>query len=316
MTRLRWFALLLVLVFGAVRRPAETAIAASLKKEHFRESNQLPDGPMREKLGQLGAAAALGGFRSFLATLYELRAITAYYDDVDYQSVELNYHMATQLQPREPGYWDSAAWMLATNARRYYLTYDVEHTEVETRALARKSVRRGKKFLDDGIHYNPEDYVLNRALGNHYVNREEAFCEAAEAFGRAATLMEEPNASTRHHAIYLALCSGREREAYGKLRLIAERIQAGKSPIPSHLMPGSVVLHLRYLEGVLGIPEGQRFRSNFDFQALYDRLRARWQPGMTKQFSRLHRLRLYRLEEILQIPVDQRISGRELLRHP
>ena len=77
MTSTRWLAVLLLIVFGAVRMPFEQRIEAGLKAAHFREGVTVPDDSMREQLGQLGAAAALGGFRSFLATMFELPATTA-----------------------------------------------------------------------------------------------------------------------------------------------------------------------------------------------------------------------------------------------
>lgn len=311
MTILRGSAVVcLLLGFGVVRQSVEERIEASLQANHFHEDNIMLDGPMREQLGQLGAAAALGGFRSFLATIYELRAVTAYFE-VDYDAVESNYHLATQLQPREPGYWNIAAWMLDTNARRYYLSFDLKHSEKEREILARLSVERGKQFLEDGLRYNPEDELLHRSLGNHYAHRRGDFCRAAEAFGRAAEIAGEAGIAARHHALYLALCPDHEREAYAKLRVIAERIREGKAAIPSDLLPASLLLHLRYLEGVLDIPDHQRFPATFDFEALYNRLRAPWRPGM--RYSALHHERLRRLEEILEIPHAQRIPSDEAL---
>lgn len=317
MTRLRWMAVLLLLGFGAIRQHWEDRIAESLTRQHFLEEDALPQGSLREQLGQLGAAAALGGFRSFLATLSELRGITAY-TDVDYSAVESHYHLATQLQPREPGYWNTAAWMMDANARRYYLTFALERTEEERAVLAGLSVERGKRFLDDGVEYNPEDFDLQQALGNHLALRREDFCGAAEAFARAATLLEGPTAAERHHAIYLAQCPGREEEAYGKLRRISEAIQRGESPIPRGMMPISLVLHMRYLERILGMPEEMRYPTQFDFSALYRRLRTRLPRGPRglelREVPGVHRIRLQRLEEILEIPRVQRIPFQEKLR--
>lgn len=305
----RWYcgAVFVLLVFGAIRQPLERGLAAELKAGGFHE-DRMPDGAMRAQLGQLGAAAALGGFRSFLATLYELRAVTAY-SNSDYVSVETNYHLATQLQPKESGYWEMAAWMLDTNARRHYLTFDRENSPAERQVLARLGVRRGRKFLDDGLSHNPDDYRLHRALGNHLVQREGNFCQAAEAFEKAAALVQESSAAWRHHVVNLALCSGKEREAYAKMRALGDKIMAGESVIPPSMLPASIPLYLRYLEGELGIPEAQRFQGGFDFMGLYRRLRARWRPGdYWENYTKLHRIRLHRLEEVLGIPEDQRIS--------
>ncbi len=318
MTGWRCLAILWLAVFGALRQPLERAIGESLEERHFREANVLAEGSVREQLGQLGMAAALGGFRSFLATLYELRAFTAYYEDLDYESVESNYHIATQLQPREAGYWNMAAWMMGSNARRYYLTLDLEHSEAERAVLARLSERRGKRFLDDGLTYNPDDITLIQALGNHLALRQEDYCAAAEAFARAADLIDGPSQAARHHAIYLAHCAGREREAYLRLRTLTEAIERGESPVPGEWMPISLILHMRYLEGVLGIPEADGFPTRFDFAAFYRRLRSRLprgrEGGEFDEVTAIHRIRLQRLEEILEIPRGQRIPFQERLR--
>ena len=282
--------------------PIERSIASDLKENRFREGSQLPDGPMREKLGQLGAAAALGGFRSFLATMYELRAITAF-SEVDYDEVESSYQLATQLQPREPGYWEMAGYMMDTNARRYYLSFDLKHSPEERGALADRSVERGKKFLDDGLRYNSEDYALHRSLANHYAHRQQDLCAAADAFDRAAAVVDGQSLAERHHAIFLAHCPGKEQEAYIKLRAIAEEI-------PDGIMPGAYVLHLRYLERFLKIPEVDRFQSSYDLRKLYDRLLPTFKRG--ESYPKLHMMRLERLQEVLDIPERQRIHFRSL----
>ena len=118
MTSKRWLAVLLLVVFGAARLPFEQTLETSLRAAHFREGADIPNDSMREKLGQLGAAAALGGFRSFLATMFELQATTAYMNE-DFDSVARHYHLSTQLQPRETGYWEMAGWMIGFNASSY-----------------------------------------------------------------------------------------------------------------------------------------------------------------------------------------------------
>ena len=317
MRGLRWIAVVLVIAFGIVRVPFEQSIASELKANRFREGEQLPDGPMREKLGQLGAAAALGGFRSFLATIYELRAITAH-SEVDYDSVESNYQLTTQLQPREPGYWGVAGWMMDSNARRYYLEFDRSHSLEERAALVKRSVERGRQFFIDGLRYNPEDYALNRSLANHYAHRQGDFCSAAEAFARAASLAKGTNLAARHHAIFLAHCPGKEREAYTKLRAIAEQI-------PEGIMPGAYILHMRYLEGVLKISGADRFRSSYDLRKLYERLLPACRETVAlylnaldhgerllEPYPKLSMIRMQRLEEILNIPIADRVPFNRL----
>ncbi len=309
MTKARWIACAVLVAFGVIRIPIEDRLAADLKAHQFHEMT-IPDGSMREQLGQLGAAAALGGFRSFLATMFELNAIAAYRES-DYANVETRYQLVTQLQPSESGYWETAAWMMDSNARRFYLGMD---NEVDVKAqgkrglLAQRAVERGRRFLDDGLRYHPGDYKLQIALGNHLVERQRPadFCGAAEAFAKAIEARDDATLPTRHHALNLALCPGHEREAYVKLRAIAERLVRGDYPIPLDQIPASLILHMRYLEEYLKIAEDDRFPINLDvLRRLYARLRPGFDPATNTDERHAHVLR--RLEDVLAIPEGDRI---------
>ncbi len=260
-------ALGVLLVFGLVRLPVERSIEQDLRDRGFRAGMVLPDQASRDQLGQAGVAAMLGGFRSFLATAFELRAITSWYD-ADYESVEVFYNMATQLQPREPGYWEMAAWMMESNAASHYSQAVFGESRLERRRRLEKvplARARGKKFLENGLVFNPEDYVLNRAFAIYFGRREQNFCEAAEYYKRAAAAQSGFTSEHRQAAYAMSLCPGKEAEAYQLLRDIHNRTLSLYGYLPE-----SFVVNCRYLEGFLEIPEADRLPFEFDFKAFYE----------------------------------------------
>lgn len=315
MTPKRWLAVLLLFIFGAARMPFEQHIEAGLKTAYFREGVTVPDDSMREQLGQLGAAAALGGFRSFLATMFELQATTAYANQ-DYEKVSKHYHLATQLHPREAGYWEMAGWMLGFNAVSYYLGEETEGKySPEMRVnLARKSVDEALTFLENGLRYVPNDYGINRNLGNLLVRKKGDFCAAAKAFGRAADSIEGTSSAQRHHAYNLAYCPGREEEAYAKLSALGDYFKSGPNPIPDKRIPPAFLLHIRYFEKLFSIPPADRFKSPLDLGALYGKLRRKFQVG--QQYEKRHVFNLQRLEDVLDIAKSDRIPFGKGLRPP
>jgi tetratricopeptide (TPR) repeat protein len=314
MTSKRWLAVLLLIVFGAVRMPFEQRIEAGLKAAHFREGVTVPDDSMREQLGQLGAAAALGGFRSFLATMFELQATTAYANK-DYEKVSKHYHLATQLHPREAGYWEMAGWMMGFNAVAYYLGEETEgkYSTAMRVNLARKSVDEALRFLENGLRYVPNDYGINRNLGNLLVRKKGDFCGAAEAFGRAADSMDGPSLAQRHHVYNLAYCPGREEEAYSKLKALGKFFKGGPNPLPDERIPPAFLFHIRYFEKLFDIPAEDRFKSLLDLGALYEKLRRNFKVG--QQYEKRHVLNMQRLEDVLDISKSDRIPfGKKSLR--
>lgn len=315
MTPKRWLAVLLLVVFGAVRMPFEAHLEAGIKAAHFRQGMEIPTDSMREQLGQLGAAAALGGFRSFLATMFELQATTAYTNQ-KFLDVSKHYHLATQLQPREAGYWEMAGWMLGFNAASYYLSEpSLDLTDEMRVKYARDSVLEGQAFLENGLRYKPGDYGINRNLGNLLVRKRGDFCGAAEAFGRAADSAEGVTLAKRHHAYNLAYCDEKEEEAYLKLKEIADFLKGGEHPVPDERIPVSLMLHLRYFEKLLEIPESEHFPNPIDLRVHYDRLRKNFKPGYP--YEKLHVFRMQRFEDVLDIVKSERIPfGKPLREEP
>ena len=67
-------AVALIAAFGWVRMPVEQRLEESLREAHFRAPAL--DITMRERLGQSTYVAAMGGFRSLIATWQAIQAFT------------------------------------------------------------------------------------------------------------------------------------------------------------------------------------------------------------------------------------------------
>ena len=100
-------ALALIAVAGAVRMPLEQSMEEELRGRGFREWS--PDISAREQMTQAGFVGALGGFRSLVASVYDLKSHIAR-TDKDWGKVESYRKVTTSLQPRFWKHWDMAAW--------------------------------------------------------------------------------------------------------------------------------------------------------------------------------------------------------------
>ena len=103
----------LLLVFGAVRLPLETALTEQHRRASFPQTGLGLD--LREQIGQLGFLAALSGFRSLVADVVFIQAHVAW-ERTEWGRVLLLFREATTLQPRSILFWDMAAWHMAWNA--------------------------------------------------------------------------------------------------------------------------------------------------------------------------------------------------------
>jgi len=75
-------------------------------------NSKLIQPPLREgtslQLGQTGAAVALGGLRSLVASIWNFRAFL-YFEELNWIKVEEAYEIATTLQPQTTYYWETGA---------------------------------------------------------------------------------------------------------------------------------------------------------------------------------------------------------------
>src|SRR5436190_2097928 len=245
---IRFISVVIILfVFGAIKLPAERAIFAQHRQEHFRSVEFNLD--LREKLGQLGFIAALSGFRSVVGDGLFIHAHVAW-EHTEWSRVLLLFRHITTLQPRLILFWDMAAWHMAWNASVAAMN-DRAQPRLALRVKAqREYFALGKDFLERGIKNNPDRPQLYEALARLYKEKYKDHEHASEFFARAAPLPGAPSYDRRFSAYELSYCDGREREAYERLRELYDEGEKERLP--------TLITGLKFLDDKLGIPQDQR----------------------------------------------------------
>ena len=238
---------LLLLGFGALRLPIESALTEQHRIAYFHQA-KLSLG-LREEIGQLSFLAALSGFRSLVADFIFIQAHVAW-ERTQWHRVLLLFREATTLQPRSLMLWDMAAWHMAWNASVAAFN---DHSQPNA-ALRRKAQRDyfalGKDFLVRGIKNNPDRPQLYESLARLYREKYQDHAAASSYFARAASFPGAPEYDHRFAAYELSYVPGREREAYAALRALYD--QGPRERLPT------LIKRLKFLEEKLDIPLHQR----------------------------------------------------------
>src|SRR5205809_3496234 len=238
---------LLVVLFGAMKLPAELALSATHRRLHFRAVEFDPG--LREQIGQLGFVAALSGFRALVADVLFVQAHMAW-ERTEWGRLLFLFRQVTTLQPRALLFWDMAAWHMAWNASAAALR-DPAQPRLALRIKAqREYIQLGKDFLERGIKNNPDRPQLYEALARLYKEKYKNHERASEFFAKAAALLGAPSYERRFSAYELSYCEGREREAYDRLRRLYDKGEKERLP--------TLITRLKFLENKLGIPQDQR----------------------------------------------------------
>jgi tetratricopeptide (TPR) repeat protein len=240
-------AILGVALFGVARLPVEHAISERQHQLHFRAVDFNLD--LREQVGQLGFIAALSGFRSLVADALFIQAHVAW-ERTEWGRVLFLFRRITTLQPRALLFWDMAAWHMAWNAGTAAAN-DRAQPRLALRIKAqREYFQLGRDFLERGIRNNPDRPQLYEALARLYRDKYEDHAQAAELYAKAALLPGAPAYAKRFAAYELALCPGREWEAYARLRALYDSGEKEKFP--------TLLRRLKELEIRLDIPPRER----------------------------------------------------------
>ena len=238
---------LLLLAFGGLRLPLESALTEEHKSAYFHQAKLKLD--LREQIGQLGFLAALSGFRSLVADFIFIEAHTAW-ERTQWGRVLLLFRQATTLQPRSLIFWDMAAWHMAWNASVAARNDRSRLTTPVRRKLEREYFALGKDFLERGIRNNPDHALLYESLGRIYREKYQDHAAAARAFDLAALRADAPEYDRRFAAYELSYVPGREREAYARLRALYDRGEDERLP--------TLLKRLKFLEEKLDIPLQER----------------------------------------------------------
>jgi hypothetical protein len=176
--------LLVLLLTGLAKLPFEQKLAGELRA---RGLIQEPiDLDTRDKLGQTTYAVALGGLRSLVAALLNLRA-HVHFEHQEWFELEESYRTITSLQPRTRYYWEVGSWHLAYNA---YADYGDKPgiPEARRRLLQKEFLAKGRAMLEEGIEKNPNDWrlmeVYARLLSDPFKPQDLPAAAAAYAMAR------------------------------------------------------------------------------------------------------------------------------------
>jgi hypothetical protein len=210
-------ALLTLAIGGAAKLPLEHHQTQSLRAEKALEPPL--NLSLREELGQSFFLATLGGFRSLVATMVEIQAMSAWQEN-NYGVVDARYAVCNRLQPRDPRYWETRAWHAATNATTYYeLRGDLEPTMMRLRIHAQ--VQKALGILHEAVAIIDDDWNLWQRLAdyssNPRINEFPDHAASAAYWEKCSRCPDAPGYTKRRVGEALANVPGREREAWNLL---------------------------------------------------------------------------------------------------
>lgn len=146
--------------FGAAKLRFESRLSKTMIEQ------QLIQPPLKEgtslQLGQTGAAVALGGLRSLVASIWNLRAFH-HFENLDWIQLEESYGVVTTLQPQTTLYWKTGAWHLHSNASVYY-NENADLSPMRRSQMRQKYIQKGSALLEEGIAQNPDNWRLHLEL--------------------------------------------------------------------------------------------------------------------------------------------------------
>lgn len=241
------FALATILVFGGLKLPAERALTVQRRQSNIGSVELNLD--LREKIGQVGFVAALGGFRAMLADFLFIQAYAAW-ERTEWGRVLFLFRQVTTLQPHVPLFWDTAAWHMAWNASAAAIN-DQSQPRLALRLKAqREYFALGKDFLERGIENNPRNPELYESLARLYREKYNDHARASEFYRKAADCPGAPSYERRFSAYELSYCEGWEPQAYIQLRRLYDEGEHERLP--------TLIKRVKYLENKLNIPRTQR----------------------------------------------------------
>lgn len=227
-------ALVLIIVFGVVRMPLEYGFEKELRAAGFRDWS--PNLSNREQLTQAGFVGAIGGFRSLVASVYDIKSASAR-DVKNWAEVEKFRNITVSLQPRIEKYWELAAWDMAWNAYAYFDRKSESYEDTFEGLRLQNVVKpayldKGIEFAKRGMKWLPESYELPYTVALIYGEdfRYDDKCAAVPWFYEAS---QKPKARPYHlrmYVHYMVLCGDMDEKAY---KLASELYHAAGQPKPT-----------------------------------------------------------------------------------
>lgn len=246
-------AFLLLAGWGAAKVPFEDRM--------MREQEVISHGALRpldfkarDDLGQGMMLAAMGGFRSLVASFIWI-GLRDSWEDQEWSRVHNAAELSVLLQPRSLYYWDNGAWMLGWNASINVEQYGSKFaTQKEKDEESRKWVHAAIDMLERGIRAIPEKSTLYMRLGDLYWQRLQDYRTAAKYYDMARKIPGAPTFAERFVGYGLEK-AGDDRAAYDYWRQLWAQ---GTDQSVNRLRWGKVEEHIRELENKLKLPDNER----------------------------------------------------------
>ena len=204
--------LAVLIAVGALMWTPQQALSTRMQAEGLIDPPL--DHRVQRELGQTGAAVALGGLRSLIASSLNLSAYSEF-ESQNWSELEKIFNMIVTLQPKNAYYWDTGAWHFAYNA---YFDYEDKYGVAPARRRQKQKEYRekGEAFLLRGTQALPEEELLWRSLGRLYSDPHKPydFAKAAAYFEQAVKLEGAKPRMKREYFYTLGRVKGREREAW------------------------------------------------------------------------------------------------------
>ena len=238
--------LLLLAAMGGLRFWPEQRLRKDLLAQDL--TLEYPNTSMMENLGQVGFMAALGGYRSVIASFLYLQAETSF-ENTDWDALEFQYQLIARLHPHMARYWELGSWHMAYNAASHYL-YKPGLSELKRASLYKKWVDKGVAFLEPGLVYCASEYRLFAQMGEIYRERVKDKRKSIEYYLKASAL-GGPEFMERMAAYQLVTMD--DRASWEKAYEILMRHYRSGRP-----KTASMARDIPILEEKLGIPPNQR----------------------------------------------------------
>lgn len=244
--------LVVLLGFGAAKLGYEDKLSRDMVEQ------KLIQPPLREgtslQLGQTGAAVALGGLRSLVASIWNFRAYLQF-EELNWIKVEESYEVITTLQPQTTYYWTTGAWHLHTNATGYYRD-NKEISPFKRTSMRKHYMNKGSAFLEEGVRQNPDNWKLHYELAriwsdhNKLPDLDRSLQHFADTL-ECASLPDYKRSQMKRFRYYtMTRAEDRHREAYDTGRSMFE-------DSPDNHLP-RLVCSLFALQHALNIPPAER----------------------------------------------------------
>jgi hypothetical protein len=234
-----------LLIFGVLKMPLEQRVTHDLRAIH------LVDAPLQlgagQNMGQMGLAAAFGGLRGLIATIFQLRAHVEF-TRVNWALVDRYYEFVTRLQPHNARYWDEASWHMAYNAASYYL-YNQELKPALRGQFYHVYVQRGIDILNEGLKFLPDNPRLWQKLGDLHWNRSKDFKASGDAYWNS---FQHGGLNFTERFAGYAYAQSNDPASWSKGYAILKKLYDEKKATPG------LIEFLKMLEQNLHIPAAQR----------------------------------------------------------